>query len=61
MSNLDRLNALPDDATPEDTLRDQLAIVMDTAVAQLIRNSRSGQGIGLREAGFTETADELGL
>jgi hypothetical protein len=39
----------------------QLTIVMDEMCAQAIRNARAGRGRSLREAGFTLTADALGL
>lgn len=39
----------------------QMAASMDMAVAQMIRNDRSGTGKGLRASGMTETADLLGL
>jgi hypothetical protein len=39
----------------------EITVVYDLAIAQLIRNTRTGYGEGLREAGFTAIADELGF
>lgn len=49
------------DLSPHEEFGANMAAVLDSALAQMIRNDRAGRPGGVRASGLTETADLLGL
>ncbi|MFF3443665.1 hypothetical protein [Streptosporangium sp. NPDC002721] len=57
----DRSRFASEAATPHRRLAEHLVAAMDIYLAEEIRKHRAGEGNSLRETGFTEVADLLGM